>query len=102
MLERSTPYVIWANYPLEQAGQTSADPYNRMDLCDLAPTLAEQAGLPLSDYYRYLLNMKQDILLQTGGCDYMDSTGTLRAYGSDAGDDELLRGYFAMEYQRLK
>ena len=102
MLERSTPYVIWANYPLEQAGQTSADPYNRMDLCDLAPTLAEQAGLPLSDYYRYLLNMKQDILLQTGGCDYMDSTGTLRAYGSDAGDDALLRGYFAMEYQRLK
>ena len=99
MLERSTPYVIWANYPL--AGAAQAEPGARMDLCDLAPTLAEQAGLPLNDYYRYILNMKQDILLQTGGCDYMDETGALRAYGSDPADDALLQGYFALEYQRL-
>ena len=102
MLERSTPYVIWANYPLENAGQTNPDdPCNRMDLCDLVPTLAEQAGLPLTDYYRYILNMKQSILLQTGGCDYMDHTGTLRAYGTDPAADTLLQGYFAMEYQRM-
>lgn len=102
MLERSTPYFIWANYPLENAGQASeADSCSRMDLCDLAPTLAEQAGLPLSDYYRYILNMKQDILVQTGGCDYMDETGVLRAYGSDPADDALLRGYFALEYGRI-
>ena len=80
---------------------SEADPCSRMDLCDLAPTLAEQAGLPLSDYYRYILNMKQDILVQTGGCDYMDETGALRAYGSDPADDALLRGYFALEYGRI-
>ena len=102
LLERSTPYFIWANYPLEGAGsQNQADPYNRMDLCDLAPTLFQTAGLPLPDYYRYILQMKQRILVQTGGCDYMDATGTLRAYGSSPEDDRLLRGYFALEYQNL-
>ena len=38
----------------ENAGQTSAtDEYNRMDMCMLAPTLVENAGLPLTPYYQY-------------------------------------------------
>ena len=54
LLERSTPYIIWANYPLENAGQTSeTDPLNRIDMCTLAPVVAEQAGLPLTPFYRY-------------------------------------------------
>ena len=56
ILERSTPYILWANYPLENAGKTNAaDPLNRMDMCMVAPTLVEQAGLPL---YLLKLNLR--------------------------------------------
>ena len=45
ILERSTPYLIWANYPLENAGQTSAtDEYNRMDMCMLLPPWWKMPG----------------------------------------------------------
>ena len=67
ILERSTPFFIWANYPLEHtaAATSTTDPLNRMDMVMLAPTLLQQAGLPLSDYYEYLLEMKHN----TPGCD---------------------------------
>ena len=68
LLERSTPYIIWANYPLENAGQTSeTDPLNRIDMCTLAPVVAEQAGLPLTPFYRYLLAMREYAPVYTGG-----------------------------------
>ena len=102
ILERSTPYFIWANYPLENAGAASAtDPYNRMDLCDLAPTLVEQAGLPLSPFYQYLLAMKQSVPLQTAGNDYMDADGVTRRYGEDAENDQWMSGYFYLEYNNI-
>ena len=85
ILERSTPYLIWANYPLENAGQTSAtDEYNRMDMCMLAPTLVENAGLPLTPYYQYLLALKQVAPVVTAANDYMDADGVTHTYGENA------------------
>lgn len=102
ILERSTPYLIWANYPLENAGQTNpADPFNRMDLCDLGPTLVEAAGLPLTDYQRYILAMKQLVPVQTAGNDYMTADGATYTYGQDAALDEWVHGYFALEYNNI-
>ncbi|MDD4849101.1 MAG: LTA synthase family protein [Gemmiger sp.] len=102
ILERSTPYFIWANYPLENAGSTNqADPLNRMDLCHLGPTLLAQAGLPLSGYYNYLLQMKQTVPLHTAANDYMAADGTTHCYGEDAAADALVRGYFALEYNNI-
>lgn len=102
ILERSTPYLIWANYPLENAGMTSeTDEYNRMDLCMLAPTLFEQAGLPLTDYYRYLLALKQQVPVVTAGNDYMDAFGVTHTYGENAALDEWVHGYFYLEYNNI-
>ncbi|MEE0799847.1 MAG: LTA synthase family protein [Gemmiger sp.] len=102
ILERSTPYIIWANYPLENAGTTNeADPYNRMDMCLLAPTLAEQAGLPLTPFYRYLLAMKQRVPVFTAGNDYMAADGTTHLYGEDAELDNWVHGYYALEYNNI-
>ena len=80
ILERSTPFFIWANYPLEHtaAATSTADPLNRMDMVMLAPTLLQQAGLPLSDYYEYLLEMKQNTPVVTAANDYMKVDGSDR------------------------
>ena len=103
LLQRSTPFVIWANYPLPHAdaAQNPADPLNRMDMVMLTPTLLEQAGLPLSDYYRYLLTLKDTAPVVTGTEDYTLPDGTAAAFGEDAARDALVRGYFDLEYNNI-
>ena len=102
ILERSTPFIIWANYPLENAGETNEkDPLNRMDLCMFAPTVAEQAGLPLTDYYKYLLAMQDDVTVMTAGNDYMDASGVTHVYGENQTNDDWVHGYFALEYNNI-
>lgn len=103
LLQRSTPFVIWANYPLPHAdaAQNPADPLNRMDMVMLTPTLLEQAGLPLSDYYRYLLTLKDTAPVVTGAEDYTLPDGTVAAFGEDAARDALVHGYFDLEYNNI-
>lgn len=102
ILERSTPFIIWANCPLENAGETNEnDPLNRMDLCMFAPSVAEQAGLPLTDYYEYLLAMQDDVTVMTAGNDYMDANGVTHVYGENETNDDWVHGYFALEYNNI-
>ena len=103
ILERSTPFIIWANYPLEaaQSETENADALNRMDLCMLAPTLAETAGLPLTPYYRYLLAMKDYVPVVTAGNDYMAADGTTHRYGENPELDAWVYGYYYLEYNNI-
>lgn len=103
ILERSTPFFIWANYPLEQidAAVSGTDPLNRMDMVMLAPTIAQQAGLPLSPFYQYLLEMKQVTPVVTGANDYMRPDGTTARYGESAEHDAWAKGYLNLEYNNV-
>ena len=103
ILERSTPFFIWANYPLENidAATSTTDPLNRMDMVMLAPTIAQQAGLPLTGYYKYLLAMKQQTPVVTAANDYMRADGTTHAYGEDESLDAWVKGYLALEYNNI-
>ena len=103
LLQRSTPFFIWANYPLENtaAATSTTDPLNRMDMIMLAPTLLQQAGLPLSDYYKYLLEMKQNTPVVTAANDYMKADGTTAKYGVDPALDAWGKGYLNLEYNNI-
>ena len=103
ILERSTPFFIWANRPLEQidAAVSETDPLNRMDMVMLAPTIAQQAGLPLSPFYQYLLEMKQVTPVVTGANDYMRPDGTTARYGESAEHDAWAKGYLHLEYNNV-
>ena len=103
ILERSTPFFIWANYPLTaiDAATNAADPLNRMDMVMLAPTIAQQAGLPLSDFYEYLLALKQVAPVVTAANDYMLPDGSTSVYGVDAEKDAWVHGYFDLEYNNV-
>ena len=103
ILERSTPFFIWANYPLDNiaAATNTQDPLNRMDMVMLAPTIVQQAGLPLTDYYKYLLAMKQQTPVVTAANDYMKVDGTTGTFGEDAALDAWVKGYLALEYNNI-
>ncbi len=75
--------------------------YNRIDMCMLAPVLAEQAGLPLTPYYSYMLAMREDVTVFTAGNDFMDASGVTHTYGENAAMDEWVHGYFALEYNNI-
>lgn len=81
ILERSTPCLIWANFPQD----TAAAP-ETLDLCAFAPLVARQAGLPLSPYYAYILSMLDTDPVVTG---------------TAAAPNEVTRGYFWLEYNNL-
>lgn len=103
ILERSTPFFIWANYPLDNiaAATNTQDPLNRMDMVMLAPTIVQQAGLPLTGYYKYLLAMKQQTPVVTAANDYMKVDGTTGTFGEDAALDAWVKGYLALEYNNI-
>ena len=103
ILERSTPFFIWANYPLEniEAAVSDTDPLNRMDMVMLAPTIAQQAGLPLSTFYQYLLEMKEVTPVVTGANDYMTPDGHTATFGTDTQLDQWVHGYLNLEYNNV-
>ena len=56
-LRYKVPYVIWANYDIDEAvNQESSANY-------LGAQMMEAAGIPLSDYLNYLLEQKKKIPL---------------------------------------
>lgn len=103
ILERSTPFFIWANYPLEntELAVSDTDPLNRMDMVMLAPTIAQQAGLPLSTFYQYLLEMKDVTPVITGANDYMTPDGHTAEFGTNPELDQWVYGYLNLEYNNV-
>lgn len=98
LLARCTPFLIWANDafgPIPTASEQQAS------CVDLVPKTLEIAGLPLSPYYRYILQLNQTI-------PYRLSTGTYRTaagqYGAFVPEDRRfgeLATYYYMEYNNL-
>lgn len=94
---RAVPLLIWANYELEE---TTLD---TMSMNYVVPTLLEIAGIPLSPYYSYQLQMKQQVPILTAYGDYYDAEGNLFNYNRDAGMpyEQLVDNYFSLEYHNI-
>ena len=104
---KMTPYFIWANYPLnaqDEALRTTGD----IDLCGFMPAVLRVAGVPLSYYYRYILDMNRDVAAYTNvGSEMAEATNRIAFYDQDVQlhyldeDSPLSRrvsDYFCMEY----
>lgn len=101
--QRATPFVLWTNYP-SSAHVSTGSAENALpvtDICALMPMAAEQAGLPLSPYYRYILAMRQLYPAWNNLNGILAPDGTLLDTGSDAKAAEWLSGYYALEYNSL-
>lgn len=101
--QRATPFLLWTNYPTEARVETgSAETALPVaDLCALMPMAVEQAGLPLSPYYQYILAMRQTYPAWNNLNGILAADGTLVETGSDPRAGEWLSGYYALEYNAL-
>jgi len=94
---RTVPMIIWANYPLENME------LGTMSINQVVPTLLEAAGVPLTPYYRYMLDMKKDVPIVTSFGRYVDSDGATHDYDftDTSPTGTLVKNYFYLEYQNL-
>lgn len=104
---KMTPYFIWANYPLD-LGDADLSVAGDMDLCGFMPTVLRAAGVPLSYYYRYILEMNRDVAAYTNvGSETAEESRRIAFYDRGEAlhyldeDSPLARrvsDYFCMEY----
>lgn len=96
MRQRGTPFVIWANYPIQ------SDDVGYIGMVQLAPLLMETAGLPLSPYYRTILDLSEEYPVLSAAF-YQDANGSFGdySYTEEIPQSALLRQYFYFEYNSL-
>lgn len=90
----TTPFVIWANYDIPEAtiGKMSAN--------YLSTLLLQTAGLPLTQYNKYLATIYQTLpVINTVG--YIDNNDTYYQLNESSEYDDLLYQYNCIEYNGL-
>lgn len=95
VVAKATPYVIWANFPLDVSDGGDAS------LVDLVPMMLRQAGLPLTPYYEAILELREQYPIHTGDGVTVDRDGNVGKYTYGDPGSELLTQYYYMEYNGL-
>ena len=85
------PFMIWSNYGLEHAYYDGISPNY------LGSILMEAAGIPLTAYQTYLMELMESFPVVNGNV-YQDSEGVFHSYEED---DGLLNDYKILQYNHL-
>lgn len=89
----STPYLIWANYDIEEEERD-------MSLNYLAAYALRTAGCELTGYQKYLLSLMEKLPVITGKV-YADSEGNFYEKGKESEYSSLLNEYRCIQYNYL-
>lgn len=97
LAQQMVPYMIWANY---DAKDNNSDGY--ASLISLIPIIIEKADLPLTPYYRTILELRKEIpvLAQGGLC--MNKSGNVVQYSENRFLYDKILNYQYLEYNGLK
>lgn len=96
LLLRSTPFVIWSNKGLE------SNNVGTISMNYLVSTLLETAGVSLSPYYKYMIELKKEVPILTSYGRYYDKDGNCYSYLDTNEYSEMIKKYFYMEYNSLQ
>lgn len=89
----STPYVIWANYDIEEAELDMSANY-------LSSYVANLAGLQLTGYNKYLLDLQKTIPIISAAC-YTDKDGNVYNLDEKSKYSDLIEEYQIVQYNQL-
>lgn len=94
MLRYETPFVIWANYDIEEAE------VEHISANYLSTLLSQTAGLPMTEYNKYLAVLYQTLpVISTVG--YVDADGTCYSASEENPYSDLLLRYNYITYNCL-
>ncbi len=90
----TTPFYIWANYDIEEKE------IERMSANYLSSYLLEVAGLELSDYNKYLLQLYKTLpVINTAG--YIDNQGNYYSWNDDSEYTDLINQYKYVQHNNM-
>ena len=96
LLLRATPYVIWANFDLADSG---IDMLEYVSMNHLPATVAQLAGVGLSPYYAFQLELMQAFPVITAFGAYYDSEGNRYSY--EDGCNAQVMNYRFLDYANI-
>ena len=96
VLQRATPFIIWANFPIEERRDVM------VSMNELGPLLLETCGVRMLPYYKYLSNLGKDVPVLTCYGEYIDKDGNIWLYTEDGRYSKGIQGYFWLEYNNLQ
>lgn len=96
LLQRATPFIIWANFPIEEKKDVM------VSMNQLGPLLLETAEVEMMPYYRYLLQLGKDVPILTNYGEYVDKDGNVYSYTDDTEYSDAIQKYFWLEYNNLQ
>lgn len=89
----STPYVIWANYDIEEKELDMSANY-------LSSYVLNLAGAKLTGYNKFLLKLQEELPVISAVC-YKDKDGKVYANDEKSKYSELLHSYQILQYNQL-
>lgn len=96
LLKRATPFIIWANFPINEKKEVMTG------MNQLMPLLLETAQVQMLPYFNYITRLSKDIPILTSYGDYIDKDGTVHSYTDDSKFTESIKHYFWLEYNNLQ
>lgn len=99
LLRISVPFVIWANYDIEDRSEIDG---KTISMNYLVPSLLNTAGVKLSPYYDYMLDLKMEVPILTAYGGYYDKFGNMYNYDSNSKYMKKVYDYLYLEYNNLK
>lgn len=94
----SVPYIIWANYDLEDKNDVDGE---TISMNYLVPTLLDIADVNISPYYQYMLKLKKEVPILTALDIYVDKDGSVFHYDETSKYEKMISDYFNLEYNNL-
>lgn len=95
----STPFVIWANYDLEDTVSLEG---RSISMSYLVPSLLQLAGVRLSPYYQHLIDIRDEVPILMSWDLYFDKNGGEHTYEETCEYSEAVNTYLYMEYNNLQ
>jgi len=96
LVQRTVPYVIWSNFDADFSSCGEI-----VSMFSLMPEVLSAAGLPLTTYYRTILELQRSFPVLVSNGYYLDSRGDIGVYSGDDPLCEPITEYYCLAYHAL-
>lgn len=95
---RKVPYVIWSN----NSELIKEENPNDMSMVYMTPYVLDIAGVDLSGYYDYMLQLKEKVPVLSSYGMYIDANGKMHKYEDETEYTDDINMYFNLDYANIK
>ena len=96
--KRSVPYMIWANFELNES---TIEYYDYVNLTDLSSVVLKICNLPNTVYQKEILSLREKVPVKTANGLLMLGDGNIEELTVDSEYYDLINDYYCLEYSNI-